>query len=836
LVQLRGTNPDQKSPTSVPLPANAISTKDWRAAERRVEAWISECRGGRVASFQREAWRAWGTRESGLIHAPTGSGKTIAALGGPMIEAIARGAQANEGLSILWVTPLRALAADLIVQLEAPLHDLGIPWRVLRRTGDSGSGERTKLKAGRVEVLVTTPESLALQLSYEEAGSRFKTLSSIVVDEWHELLGSKRGVLFELGLARLRRIAPDARIWGLSATIGNLEEAMRALLGPGRPGRLIAVRGSRPMVIETALPPLIERFAWAGHLGLSQLPRVVEAAGAARSVLVFTNTRSQAELWLEAIASVWPHAPETLAIHHGSLDRGLRRKVEDGLRSGAVRCVVATSSLDLGVDFASVDAVIQIGSARGIARLLQRAGRSNHRPGEAGRILCVPTHSLELAEIAAARRALAAGAIEPRPPLTGGPDVLAQHLTTLALAGGFVADAAFTEIRLTHAYAALDRSMFDAVLAFLVHGGALHAYPDYRRLIEHHGQYILADPLLARRHRFNIGTIVAHGAVEVRFLRGGRLGQIEEAFAARLKPGDRFLFAGRHLEFVRTRDMTVWVKLTRGSRTAVPRWMGGRLSLSNELGQWLRRTLSDDKASEPEMQSLKPLLALQRQKSQIPAPHELLIEIVRARDGEHLFVFPFAGRLVHEGLGALLALRLGRMAPVTLTFGANDYGVVVSGQQLPFIDLGSLRAFFDPGSLREDVIECIGATELAKRQFREIARIAGLVFDDYPGRDKSLRNLQASAGLIYDVLTRYDPHHILLQQALDEVCEQTFNFARLQATLEEMKARDLILQRPAALTPFSFPLWSEWVRGGLSSEDWGTRVQRLAEQLEKQAR
>jgi ATP-dependent Lhr-like helicase len=768
-----------------------------------------------------------------LIYAPTGSGKTLAALGGPMIEAIARGAQPNDGLSILWVTPLRALAADLTVQLEAPLHDLGIPWRVLRRTGDSGSSERTKLKAGQVEVLVTTPESLALQLSYEEAGSRFATLGSIVVDEWHELLGSKRGVLFELALARLRLIAPGARIWGLSATIGNLEEAMLALLGPGRPGHLIAVRGSRPTAIETALPPYIECFAWAGHLGLSQLPRVVEAAGAARSVLVFTNTRSQAELWLEAIASVWPHAPETLAIHHGSLDRGLRRKVEDGLRSGAVRCVVATSSLDLGVDFASVDAVIQIGSARGIARLLQRAGRSNHRPGEAGRILFVPTHSLELAEIAAARRALAAGAIEPRPPLPGGADVLAQHLTTLALAGGFVA--AFTEVRRTHAYAGLDRATFDAVLAFLVHGGALHAYPDYRRLIEHHGQYILADPRLARRHRFNIGTIVAHGAVEVRFLRGGRLGQVEEAFAARLKPGDRFLFAGRHLEFVRTRDMTVWVKLTKGSRTAVPRWMGGRLSLSNELGHWLQRTLPDDQASEPEMCRLKPLLELQRQKSQIPAPNELLIEIVRARDGEHLFVFPFAGRLVHEGLGALLALRLGRLAPVTLTFGANDYGVVVSGQQLPLIDLGRLRALFDPGSLREDVIECVGATELAKRQFREIARIAGLVFDGYPGRDKSSRNLQASAGLIYDVLTQYDPHHILLQQALDEVCERTFNFARLQATLEEMKTRDLILQRPAALTPFAFPLWSEWARGGLSSEDWESRVHRLAEQLEKQA-
>ncbi len=811
-----------------------MNVKRWRAAERRVEEWIT-ARRGRVARFQRAAWRAWGKGESGLIHAPTGSGKTLAAFGGPMIAAIASAGQAKVGLSVLWITPLRALAADLVVQLEAPLSDLGIPWRVLRRTGDSASRERRQLKAGRVEVLVTTPESLALQLSYEDAVSRFETLSSIVVDEWHELLGSKRGVLLELGLARLSQIAPATRIWGLSATIGNLEEAMLSLLGSSRQGHLIAVRRARQIVIKTALPPHVERFTWAGHLGLSQLGRVAEAVTAARSALVFTNTRSQAELWHEALASVWPHGPETLAIHHGSLDRGLRRKVEEDLRSGAVRCVVATSSLDLGIDFSSVDAVIQIGSARGIARLLQRAGRSNHRPGQTARILCVPTHSLELAEIAAARRAVAAGAIEPRLPFRGGADVLAQHLMTLALAGGFVSDAAFNEVRLTHAYSKLDRATFDAVVAFLVHGGALHAYPDYRKLVERDGRYVAADPRIARLHRLNIGTIVAHSAIEVRFLRGQRLGQIEETFAARLTRGDRFLFAGRNLEFVLTRDMTVWAKPARGSRTAVPRWIGGRLSLSNELGHWLQRTLADSDGREPEMRRLKPLLALQRQRSQVPALDELLVEIVRARDGEHLFIFPFAGRVIHEGLGALLALRLGRLAPVTLTFGANDYGLMVSGPQLPTVDLERLRTLLDPRCLREDVIACIGAAELAKRQFREIARIAGLVFGSYPVRDKSLRNLQASAGLIYDVLARYDPDHLLLKQALDEVLERTFQFAHLEAIIEEMQTRNLLLQRPARLTPFAFPLWSEWVRGGLSSEDWETRVRRLAEQLGRQA-
>ena len=818
------------------MPTASISSRRWLAAERRLGAWLAERRGGRVAPFQRAAWQAWRDGASGLIHAPTGSGKTLAAFGGPLIDALARDAKTRPGLSLLWITPLRALAADLAVQLDAPLRELGVDWRLLRRTGDSGSGERSKLRKGHVEVLITTPESLALQLSYDDAATRFATLATVVVDEWHELLGSKRGVLLELGLARLRRFAPALRTWGLSATLGNLDEALHALLGAAADGRLIASTRPRRIVIETALPERVERFAWAGHLGLSQLRRVVDAAGDARSALVFTNTRSQAELWYEALAAVWPHAPDTLAIHHGSLDRALRRDVEERLRTGALRCVVATSSLDLGVDFAAVDRVVQIGSPRGVARLLQRAGRSNHRPGEASRILCVPTHSLELAEIAAARRALAAGAIEPRHPLRGGADVLAQHLTTLALGGGFDAATAYEEVRSTHAYADLDRDFFQATLDFLVHGGpALGAYPDYHKIVERDGRYVAAGPRIARLHRFNIGTIVADGAVEVRYLKGGRLGQVEETFAARLKAGDRFLFAGRSLQLVRVRDMTAWVRLAKGPRGAVPRWMGGRLALSNELGRWLQAILADTIAAEPEMRRLAPLLALQRERSMLPQPRQLLVERIRARDGDHLFVYPFAGRFVHEGLGALLALRLGRLAPATFAFGTNDYGVIVSAPALPPLDADALRALLSPQHLREDLLAGIGAGELARRQFREIARIAGLVFASTPGRDKSVRHLQAGTGLIYDVLAAHDPDHLLLRQATDEVLQRNFDIAQLHACLDNLAAREVLLQHPMQLTPLAFPLWSEWIRGGLSSEDWQTRVQRLAAELERRA-
>lgn len=818
------------------MPTASISSRRWRAAERRIADWLAVRNGGRVAPFQRAAWQAWRDGESGLIHAPTGSGKTLAALGGPLAQALAHDPKERPGLTLLWITPLRALAANLLVQLQAPLADLGVDWRVIRRTGDSGSRERTRLRKGQVELLITTPESLELQLSYDDASQRFAHLATVVVDEWHELLGSKRGVLLELGLARLRRIVPELRTWGLSATLGNLDEAMTTLLGPASNGRLIASRSPRRVIIDTALPDRVERFAWAGHLGLSQLRRVVDAASAARSVLVFTNTRSQAELWHEALAAVWPHPPETLAIHHGSLDRALRQTVEEQLRDGSVRCVVATSSLDLGVDFARVDAVIQIGSPRGIARLLQRAGRSNHRPGEASRILCVPTHSLELAEIAAARRGLAAGSIESRTPLRGGADVLAQHLTTLAMGGGFTPEAAFDEVRSTHAYATLTRDAFDAVLAFLVHGGpALNAYPDYRKIVEVDGRYTIGTPRIARLHRYNIGTIVADGSIEVRYLKGGRIGRVEETFAARLTPGEKFLFAGRSLELVRVRDMTAWVRLANGRRSTVPRWMGGRLALSNELGQGLQKILADPGAMEPEMRRLEPLLALQRERSALPSTGQLLIERIAARDGEHLFVFPFAGRLVHEGLGALLALRLGRIAPATLAFGANDYGVLVSAKRLPDLNATLMKTLLSPDRVREDLLDGIGIGELARRQFREIARIAGLVFASHPGHDKTVRHLQAGTGLIHDVLVQHDPTHVLLQQATEEVLERTFDFAHLQACLHELAHREPLMMRPAQLTPLAFPLWSEWIRGGLSTEDWETRVQRLAADLDRRA-
>jgi ATP-dependent Lhr-like helicase len=809
----------------------------------RLDAWFA-ARRWTPAPFQREAWRRWRDGGSGLIHAPTGSGKTLAAWGGPVLAALERGASPARGprpLRALWITPLRALAADTHGALQGLADDLGLGWRILRRTGDSGSGERARLARGEADALVTTPESLCVLLSYADAPERFASLQAVVVDEWHELLGSKRGVQLELALSHLRALRAGAadplRVWGVSATLGNLPQALDVLMGDTRRGTLVHAEGARRVEVDSLLPPATQRFPWAGHLGLVQLPQVLDAVDRVRSTLLFTNTRAQAELWHQALAAVWPHEPAALALHHGSLDRALRTAVEDGLRAGSLRCVVATSSLDLGVDFATVDQVVQVGSPKGVARLLQRAGRSRHRPGEASRVLCVPTHNLELVEIAAARRAIASGRLESRAPLVGCIDVLAQHLATLAAGAGIDAGQALREARDTHAFRALGEADWNAALQLVEQGGAtLGAYPDFRKVVRAaDGRLVIASRAAAVRQRLSIGTIVGDGQVAVRWLQGGALGQVEESFVARLAPGDRFLFAGRVLELVRMKDLTAYVRSARGKPGGVPRWMGGRMPLSTELAAATQALLAEPDPPEAEMRLARPMLDTQRRLSCVPTPDELLVEQVEARDGNHLFVYPFAGRAAHEGLAALLAFRLARSTPASYSYAVNDHGLVVAGHKLPALDERAVRALLSPRELAADLAGSLNLAELARRQFREVARVAGLVFQGLPGRSKSLRQLTASSTLLYDVLAEHEPGHVLLRQARDEVLSGQLEFERLQAALEHAGARALRLMRPLRLTPFGFPLWAEGIRGRLSNEDWQERVRRMAGQLEVDA-
>jgi ATP-dependent Lhr-like helicase len=802
----------------------------------RLEAWFAE-RGWRVQDFQRDVWEAWGQGRSGLLHAPTGSGKTLAVWGAALIHAASRPEPARKKprLKLLWITPLRALAADTLKNLREPAEAMGLDWQIAMRTGDSSSRDRRLARNGGADALVTTPESLALLLSYADTAPMLSQLDGVIVDEWHELLGSKRGTLLELGLARLRRLAPGLRVWGLSATLGNLEEAKETLVPRDPSALLVQGRQPRPVIIETALPRDGERFPWAGHLGLRQLPRVLERVLAARSTLLFTNTRAQAELWHQALSAVWPEDASALALHHGSLDRKLRGDTETAIREGRVRCVVATSSLDLGVDFSAVDQVIQVGSPKGVARLLQRAGRAGHRPGEASRVLCIPTNALELVEFAAVRDALAQGRIEARRPLRMGLDVLAQHLVTRAVGGGFEAAEALAEARSTHAFAALDETQWNALLDFVVRGGeALQHYPDYRRVqLDEDGVHRLADRRLALRHRLSIGTIVSDGSMRVKFLRGADLGSVEEQFVGRLKPRDRFLFAGRCLELVQLKDMTAYVKLAKVPNSSVPRWMGGRMPLSTELSEGVQSLLAGEDWTSPEMQASRPLLGLQERISALPARDELLVEEIVARDGLQLFLFPFAGRLVHEGLAALMAARWGRRVQNSFSYAVNDYGIVIAPASRTPVDEALLRELLSPRDLVADIEASLNLGELAKRQFRDVARVAGLLPPSLPGRAaRSLRALQASSGLLYDVLQRHDPGHLLLAQAARDVLEAQLDFTRLRDTLERLATRSLRHLAPSTLTPLAFPLWADRMRGSLSTEDWRTRVERAAAKLE----
>jgi len=809
----------------------------------RLTAWFAS-RGWAPLPFQKAMWRHYLAGESGLLHTPTGSGKTLAMFGGPLLQALndppprttrGRAKTPVPVLQVLWITPLRALAADTARALREPLDALGLGWQVGLRTGDASARDKRLAREGRLDVLVTTPESLALLLSYPDTMARLQHLRCVVVDEWHELLGNKRGVLLQLNLRRLRDALPALQVWGLSATLGNLDEAREVLLPDVPDAPLVAGARPRPVSVETLLPAQGERFPWAGHLGLSQLQRVLEKLLTVHTSLLFTNTRAHAELWHQALSAVWPEDPDTLALHHGSLDPALRRAAEEGLREGRLRCVVATSSLDLGVDFPSVDQVLQIGSPKGIARLLQRAGRARHRPGESGHIVCVPSHALELVEYAAARRALAQGHIEARRPLRLSLDVLAQHAVSCALGGGFDPDALFDQVRRTHAFAGLDRAHWEGVLEFIVQGGrALSQYPDFHKVVrDDDGLYRVHDRRVALRHRLSIGTITSDGSVMVQFLRGGRLGAVEEQFLSRLRPGDRFQFAGRLLELVRLENLTAYVRVARGGDGVVPRWQGGRLPLSEALGHEMETVLASPPDS-PELQWLAPLLSLQTRLSALPAPDRLLVEHVRRREGQFVFVYPFAGRQVNEGLAALMAMRWTRLQTNTFGYAANDYGFVLSPARAVEIDVAGVRALLEPEGLLTDLRESLNLGELARRQFRDIARVSGMLVPALPGRTpRSLRQLQASSGLLYDVLRQHDPDHILLTLAEHEVLHDQLDLDSLARALSSCQARTLSLQHPTSLGPLSFPLWAERLRGQLSNEDWKTRVLRAAQQLEK---
>lgn len=818
---------------------------------RVINEWLSS-RGFHAFEFQEQAWQEICRGESGLVNAPTGCGKTYSVFLGSLIRFINDHPdqyliKKNNGLQLLWITPLRALAKDIGRAMEEVIRELGMQWRVGIRNGDTDTAERSRQKKNMPEVLIITPESLHLLLAQKQYPELFASLRIIAVDEWHELLGSKRGVQVELAISRIVncQLSPETSgkrsvsVWGISATIGNLPEAKEVLLAPlQKEGVIIRAQVNKEIVVESILPDEIEKYPWAGHLGIKLAEKLVPIIERNRTTLIFINTRGMSETWYQTLLTVAPQLAGAIALHHGSIEQELRLWVEEALHTEKLKAVVCTSSLDLGVDFRPVDAVVQVGSPKGIARFLQRAGRSGHRPGEQSRIYFLPTHSLELLEVAALKTAIKEMAIESREPLLLCFDVLLQWLCTLAIGDGFEQAALYHEIKSTHCFADMTEAEWQDILLHLTIGGkALQQYDEYKKVEIEDGRYVIRNRRIAMRHRMHIGTIVSDAMLKVKLMKGGYIGVIEEWFISRLEPGDVFTLAGRNLELVMIREMDVMVRVSRSKKSIVPSWMGGRMSLTANLGQILRQTF--DKAlhneDEIELQSLHGLFELQQQLSHIPRHDELLIEQIEDKNGFHLLVYPFEGRQVHEALSAILAYRIGQSLPITFSISMNDYGFeLLSDQPVP-VDDSNVRELFSTDHLLTDIQKSINSTEMARRKFRDIAVIGGLIFQGMPGERKKVRHLQSSASLLFKVFEEYEPNNILLKQAYQEVLMQQMDEVRLRMAMQRIHDHSTIVLRfPEQLTPLSFPIIVDGLnRNHYSSEKLEDRVRKMQAQLEK---
>ncbi|AWH86604.1 ligase-associated DNA damage response DEXH box helicase [Flavobacterium album] len=801
--------------------------------------WFTN-RGWKPFPFQTQTWTAFLQGKHGLLNAPTGSGKTYALWMPIVLDYIKSNpdykTKHKPGLKAIWITPLRALSVEIKQAAERVANELETGMTVGVRTGDTSSSERTKQKTKMPDLLITTPESMQLMLASKDYASVFKTCRAIVIDEWHELLGTKRGVQVELALSRLKTVAPKMRIWGISATIGNLQQAMEVLLGPRSEAlensSMIRAHINKKINVISAIPEKMDAYPWRGHMGLHLVKEVADIINKSRTTLIFCNTRSQCELWFQALLAKYPEFAGELAMHHGSIARETRQWVEQAIRDEQLRAVVCTSSLDLGVDFAPVETVIQIGGPKGVARFLQRAGRSGHRPGQESNIYFLATHAIELVEASALRRAVQETVVEDRVPYLNSWDVLVQYLVTLAVSDGFYSDAIFKEVQSTFCYQGMTAEDWQFCLNFITRGSqSLQAYDEYKKVeIEPDGKFKVNSRQVALRHRMQIGTIVGDSVMNVKFLGGGYIGSVEEWFVSKLNPGDVFIFAGRKLELSRIRNMEVLVRMASPSAKAVhASWMGGRLTLSSQMSELIREELyaanTDDMSYE--LKSLGPMFARQRKESIVPAASQFLIETFKTREGYHAIFYPFEGRYVHEALASIMAYRISLLSPITFSLAYNDYGfellsdTEIDMQQVLDNDL------FSPVHLHADLQHSLNATEMARRKFRDIAVIAGLVFTGYPGKVVKTKHLQSSSQLIFEVFRDYEPNNLLFQQAYRETFEHQLEEGRLLIALERIAQQEIVWKRCDKPTPFSFPIITDRLRERLSSETLAERIKKM---------
>ena len=823
------------------MPDNLKTTKGYKI----VSNWLS-AKAKKPFAFQIETWKHIFNKESGLVNAPTGCGKTYSVFLAALIVFINQyptnfKTKKKNGLQLLWITPLRALAKDIGRAMEEVINELGLKWEIGIRNGDTSTSERAKQKLQMPEVLIITPESLHLLLAQKNYPAFFSSLKIIAVDEWHELLGSKRGVQVELAISRIVNIQytedhNKLSVWGISATIGNLEEAKEVLLSPiEREGVIVKAVLDKHIKVESIFPDEIEKYPWAGHLGIKLAEKIIPIIEQSKSTLIFINTRGMSEMWYQKLLTIAPQLAGTIALHHGSIEPEIRHWVEDALHDGKLKAVVCTASLDLGVDFRPVDTVIQVGSPKGVARFLQRAGRSGHGPGETSHIYFLPTHSLELVEAAALKKAIEEKEIESREPLLLCFDVLIQYLCTLAISEGYAPGEVYNEVKSTYCFRDMTEIEWQEILHHITEGGiALKQYDEFRKVEVIDGIHKINSQKIAMRHRMHIGTIVSDAMLKVKFISGGFIGVIEEYFISRLDPGDVFTLAGRNLELVAIKDMTVSVRKSTAKKSLVPSWLGGRMSLTANLGHILRQTFSTafENKDIPELQILHPLLKLQKELSHIPQNDELLIEQIEDKDGYHLLVYPFEGRNVHEAMSAILAQRISKITPITFSISMNDYGFeLLSDQPIP-VDDTNVRELFLTDDLLTDIQKSMNSTEMARRKFRDIAVIGGLIFQGMPGEKKKARHLQSSASLLFNVFSEYDPGNLLLKQAYNEVMIQQMEEVRLRQAMQRIQQSKIVVMFPKQLTPLSFPIIVDGLnRNNLSSETFEDRVKKMQQQL-----
>ncbi|MCC8410456.1 ligase-associated DNA damage response DEXH box helicase [Mucilaginibacter sp. UR6-1] len=835
--------------------------------QKVIQQWYKQ-KNWKQFPFQKEMEAVYLDGYSGLLNAPTGSGKTYALFLPFLAGYINQYPQTwqtrkDNGLLMMWITPLRALTNDIRKAMQEACDEIGLPWKIATRTGDTSAAEKQALKKKLPEVLLTTPESLHLMLAQKEYPKIFKSLQVVVVDEWHELLGTKRGVQVELGLSRLKNLGslqlaggieneasknvnntsqlPTAnrqlKIWGISATIGNLEQAAEVLLGNSFPKeniRMVRANIEKKLDIRSVIPENIENYSWTGHIGVKLLPQVMDIVAKSKTTLIFCNTRSQSEIWYHAILDNYPEYAGVMAMHHGSLDNELRNWVEQALHAEALKLVVCTSSLDLGVDFRPVDTVVQVGSPKGVARFMQRAGRSGHHPGAVSRAYFVPTHSLELLEGAALKEAIKRGVFESRDPMLLTMDVLVQYMVTLAVSDGFRADELFEEVKTTYAFADLSQNEYGQLLDFITRGGkTLAQYDEFLKVEVENGLYKVNSRRVAMRHRLSIGTITSEMTIRVSWLSGGSLGTIEEGFIAKLKPGNTFWFAGRSLEFVRVKEMTAYVKKSNAKKGLIPSWAGGRMPLSSQLSAVFRDKLdevSHGVEKDVEVKALKPLFELQNKISHLPQSNEFLIESFKSREGHHLIFYPFEGRLVHEGMASILAYRITKVKPASFSIAMNDYGFeLLADEDIAIEEILEDADFFSLDNLMDDIHSSLNANEMARRKFRDIAHIGGLVFTGYPGQQIKNKHLQASTSLLFEVFTEYEPDNLLVRQAYNEALSFQLEEFRLRAALQRIAGQNIILKHIDRPTPFAFPIMVDNLsRDKLTTETLEERVAKMA--------